>query len=333
MTEATENTEQPAENAAAIEAAFEDWFDGEDASEAAEQPAEEQTAEGEQEEEAPEETQEGGEGERAEQQKGEGKKGWVPFERFKEVNDKFKAAEDREAEKDKRLAELEAKVNNISDVKSLLEPKKAAPTIDDELKQYGIDPASFQDEFDESGNLEISAKAQKKLALQEVKTKATINQIQTQTTLTRTRNDIEAAVYHLQQSGQPELSEMLNNGLTLLVSNQSFILQENNPQLTEAQADEAAYNAVMYELAQRSTKQSKSPALIAAEMADKLAKRLNVPLITQKAVNKEVDEGKINLHNREESKTRAGKPAITTAPKGAVKVDESTSKLFSSFCD
>lgn len=257
----------------------------------------------------------------------------IPYERFKEVNDEKKAALAREAEKDKRLADLEAKVSNLADVKALLEPKKAAPTIDDELKQYGIDPASFAEITDEYGNVEMSVTAQKKLALNDAKTSVTIGQMQQQNALSRTAADIDSAVYHLKQSEQPELAEMLTNGVTLLVSNQSFIMQENNPQLTEEQADAAAYNAIMYELAQRSQKQGKSVALIAAEMSDKLAKRLNVPLIKQKKTSKEVDSGKINLHNREESKARAGKPAIQTAPKGAVKVDESTSKLFASFCD
>lgn len=321
MTEATENTEA----AEAPETSFDDWCDDEPAlAEVAEEPAKEPSKEEEQED-APEAPTEAAT---------EGKKPKdVPYERFKEVNDEKKEERTARLAAEARIAALEAQVSNLADVKSLLEPKKSPPTIDDELKKYGIDPAQFAEVTDEYGNVEMSVTAQKKLALNEAKTTVTINQMQTQNTLSRTVSDIDAAVYHLKQSEQPELAEMLTNGVTLLVSNQSFIMQENNPQLTEAQADAAAYDAIMYELAQRSQKQGKSVALIAAEMSDKLAKRLNVPLVKQKEAPKEVDSGKINLHNREESKARAGKPAIQTAPKGAVKVDESTAKLFSSFCD
>lgn len=229
-----------------------------------------------------------------------------------------KEYERAEAEKAARLAleakyaALEAKVNNLSDVKSLLEPKKPDPTIDDELKQFGIDPKSFEDSYDESGNLEMSAKAQKKLALQEAKTNATIGQMQAQNTISRTANDVNAAITHL-QTANPEMAEMLDNGLTLLVSNQAFITQANNPQMSEQEADLAAYNAIMYELARRSQQMKKSPALIAAEMADGLAKRLNVPLLKQKPLHDNKKSGNINIDKAKSLQAKAGAAPIKVA--------------------
>lgn len=267
-------------------------------------------------------------GEAEESATDEGAPGSIPYSRFKEVNDGKKAAEAALAERDKRIAALEEKVNNALDVKSLLEPKKAAPTIDDELKSMGIDPAGFEDSYDDEGNLELSAKAQKKLALQDAKTNATLQQMQAQQVLAATANDVEGAINSLRTT-QPEYAEMLGNGITLLVSNQSFIMQENNPQMGENEADAAAYNAVMFELAKRARAQGKTPALVAAEMADRLAKRLNIPLAKPKA--KEELSNAVDLKAREESKLRSGRPAIQAAARTAAVVDDDDRKLFAMF--
>lgn len=229
-----------------------------------------------------------------------------------------KEYERAEAEKAARLeleakyAALEAKVNNISDVRALLEPKKPDPTIDDELEKYGIDPTKFEDSYDEDGNLELSAKAQKKLALQDAKTNATLSQIQAQQVLASTANDVDAAIAALRTT-QPEYAEMLDNGLTLLVSNQSFIMRENNAQLSERDADTAAYNAIMFELAKRSREQGKTPALVAAEMADRLAKRLNIPLAKQKPLPESKKSSNINFDKAKSLQAQAGAAPIAVA--------------------
>lgn len=211
-----------------------------------------------------------------------------------------------------RLAALEAKVSNLTDVKALLEPKKPDPTIDDELKRHGIDPAKFEDSYDEDGNLELSAKAQKKLALQEAKTSAALSQIQAQQVLASTANDVDAAISALRTT-QPEYAEMLDNGLTLLVSNQSFIMRENNAQLSERDADTAAYNAIMFELAKRSREQGKTPALVAAEMADRLAKRLNIPLAKQKPLPENKKSSNLNFDKAKSLQAQAGAAPIAVA--------------------
>jgi hypothetical protein len=213
------------------------------------------------------------------------------------------------------LAAMKAQLANLTDIKTLLEPKKeAAPTgIDAELQQYGIDPRGFEEVYDESGNLELSVTAQKKLALNEAKTTTLVTQMQQQATLGQTAQAIEATVAAVGQT-TPEIAEMLNNAVTLLVSSQAFILQENNPKLTEEQASTAAYQSVMQDIARRAKQSGKHPAMIAAEMGDRMANKLGVPLVKEKPLQATKKSSNINIEHAKRLQAQAGAAHIKVAP-------------------
>jgi hypothetical protein len=110
------------------------------------------------------------------------------------------------------------------------------------------------------------------------------------------------------------MAEMLSNAVTLLVSSQTFILQENNPKLSEEQAATAAYQGVMYDIARRAKQSGKHPAMIAAEMGDRMANKLGVPLVKEKLLQTTKKSSNINIEHAKRLQAQAGAAHIKVAP-------------------
>jgi hypothetical protein len=254
--------------------------------------------------------------------KPKGRRATAEFERAEAERQRADAAE-------KRLAALEAQIGNLTDIKSLLEPKKEAPkvTIDDELKQYGIDPSKFEEVLNEYGDVELSVTAQKMLKLQDVKQKATLQQTQYQQTINNTAAEIDYAYSYLSKE-TPELAESLNNGLQEIIDSEAFRIKVANRKMSKNEAQAQAYNNVMGVVANIAAENKIHPALAAGELLNINYEITGKNPPPKKPLQKQKTNGNINTKKANELRAAAGAAPIELA---ATKTANNDGGLSSSF--
>jgi len=241
----------------------------------------------------------------------------VPYKRFSKLVAEKKALE-------AKINQFEQKLNGVIGVNEVLNKKAPEPekSLDEQLRDAKLNPDKYYDDDEKKEALEA------KLENQAIKQQ--LAQQQQQIALNNTVSQIDQGIALIKQQ-DPAIADSVNRAINLLIDNQAFSIEENNPNLSEEQAKTQAYYAIMGEVARRSSVTGEHPANIIAKLGAKLAKKQGIDLSPKKALHKGKEDAKINHKNREQSQKRAGRPAIDVAPSASVKIDDDTAALFASF--